>query len=260
MSALKDIEFFQLGKSVIVKSGVHGLDSTYDITKIEIDLQDPSSNKFTLGKVIPNFVEQVVQGDKIKPVDGQSIKVVSYRFTYAVSDSGTTRPPVDEFSENYTPVQGKWIWTRVTTVFNDGTQTDCYYPSYQGEDAKVFRIKSNTSVVVRNDRSTEAQSITFTAEISGYPNAIPRWYIEGELVGEGGTYIRSIPYKNAEGFSINLYDGSTLMDTLNVSVVDKTGGSMYLGAYDNAVPTQTTEGENLIKGDYFLLQGLLVHT
>ena len=255
MSALKDIEFFQLGKSVIVKSGVHGLDSTYDITKIEIDLQDPSSNKFTLGKVIPNFVEQVVQGDKIKPVDGQSIKVVSYRFTYAVSDSGTTRPPVEEFSENYTPVQGKWIWTRVTTVFNDGTQTDCYYPSYQGEDAKVFRIKSNASVVVRNDRSTDAQTLTFTAEISGYPNAIPRWYIEGELVGEGGTYIRSIPYKNAEGFSINLYDNTTLMDTLNVSVVDKTGGSMYLGAYDNAVPTQTTEGESLIKGDYFLATG-----
>lgn len=252
MSSLNDVDFFQIGKKVDVISDKHGIKDSYNITKLELNLQNPASNKFTLGKVIPNFIEQVIQGDKVKPIDGQSIKITGYEWAYAISDNGTVVPDDSLFSESYTPEQGKWIWTRVTTKYNDGTETKIYYPSYLGKDAKQFKIKADSTVIVKNDRRSDAQTITFKADISGYPNAIPLWYINGEKVGEGSTYIRPVPYKNAEGFSINLYDGSTLMDTLNLTVVDKTGGSLYLGPCESAVPTQTPNGEALIEGDYFL--------
>ena len=255
MAWLNDVEFFQLGRSVRVHSEHHGMDALYDITKLEIDLQDPASNKFTLGKVINNFVEEVTEGNKVKPIDGQSIKITGYEFAYAVSDNGTEHPDDDRFSTTTAPVQGKWLWTRVTTKYNDGTETKCYYPSYTGADAKSFRIKADSTVVVRDDRRTDAQTVTFAAEISGYPDALPIWYIAGQKVGEGGTYSRSIPYKDADGFTIHLYNGTTLMDTLTLTVMDKTGGGVYLGAFDTAIPTQTSDGKSLIKGDYFLATG-----
>ena len=247
---LNDVDFFQLGKAVKVVA--NGINDTYNITKLQINLTNPSDNKFTLGKVIPNFIEQVIQGDKVKPVDGQSIKIIGYEYAYAVSDSGTVQPDDDLFSTAVLPVQGKWLWTRVTTRYNDGKETKAYYPSYQGQDAKAFRIIADSTVVVRNDRRSDAQAITFRAEISGYPDTTPLWYINGQKVGEGGTYSRSVAYKDAEAFSINLYNGTVLMDTLNLTIIDKTGGALYLGACNNAVPTQTPEGESLIKGDYFL--------
>ncbi len=252
MSCLNDVDFFQIGKKVDVISDKHGIKDSYNITKLELNLQNPSSNKFTLGKVIPNFVEQIVNDNKTKPVDGKSIKITGYEFAYAISESGTEKPDDESFSTTYSPQQGKWLWTRVTTKFNDGTETKCYYPSYQGMDAKQFKIKADSTVVIRNDRRTDAQTIIFTADISGYPNAVPLWYIDGEKVGEGGSYSRNIPYKKAEAFSVNLYDGTVLKDTLNLTVIDKTGGALYLGACENSVPTQTSEGTDLIKGDYFL--------
>ena len=209
----------------------------------------------TIGKVIPNFIEQVIQGDKVKPVDGQSIKIIGYEYAYAVSDSGTVQPDDNLFSTAVLPVQGKWLWTRVTTRYNDGKETKAYYPSYQGQDAKAFRIIADNTVVVRNDRRSDTQTITFRAEISGYPDANPLWYINGQKVGEGGTYSRSVAYKEAEAFSINLYNGTILMDTLNLTVIDKTGGNVFLGECDNEVPVKTPSGEALINYDYFLCTG-----
>ena len=256
MSCLNDVDFFQIGKKVDVISDKHGIKDSYNITKLELNLQNPSSNKFTLGKVIPNFVEQIVNDNKTKPVDGKSIKITGYEFAYAISESGTEKPDDESFSTTYSPQQGKWLWTRVTTKFNDGTETKCYYPSYQGMDAKQFRIKADSTVVIRNDRRTDAQTIIFTAEISGYPNAVPLWYIDGEKVGEGGSYSRSIPYKGAEKFSISLYDNTTLMDTLNLSILDETKKDVYLGECTTSTPTQVIDEDGstlaLCKGDYFL--------
>lgn len=248
---LENVQFFELGKAVKVQSFQHGVNDEYHITKIDIDLQDPSSSKFTLGKTIKNFVEQIVDADR-KPVDGQSIKVTGYEFAYAISNDGIVVPDDASFSDTYTPQQGKWLWTRVITKFNDGTSTKCYYPSYLSIDGKVFRIKADNTVVVRNDRSSSAQTITFTAEISGYPDAIPIWYVGSQKIGEGGSVSRSISYKNAEAFTVSLYNGTELMDTLNLVVVDKTGGAVYLGPCNEAIPTQTSDGLALIVGDYFL--------
>lgn len=248
-------EPFEIGRAVKVTSDRHGVSDEYHITKIDVDLQDPSSSKITFGKTLKNFVEQIVDADR-KPIDGQSIKVKGYDFDYAVSDSGLTPPDDSEFSDTYTPESGKWLWTRVTTSFNDGSSTKCYYPSYQGEDAKTFRIKADNTVVVRNDRLLTSQTITFTAEINGYTEALPIWYVGSEKIGEGGTVTRSIPYKGAEAFTVSLYNGTVLMDTLTLTAVDKSGGAMYLGSCDTAVPTYAEDIDGghllLMEGDYFL--------
>ncbi len=251
MAWLNDVDFFSIGKSVKVISPNHDIDGEYNLIKVDIDLQNPDSNKFTFGKIITNFIEQVIIGDKTKPMDGESVKIKSYSYDHANSEDGVNHPDDSEFLPDVQPIEGMYYWTRVTTHYSDGTDMVIYYPSYQGETAKLFAIQCNKSSVIRNDRLSGNQEITFTANINGYPNAVPRWYMNGSHIKDGASLLVSTPYKGASDITITLMDKDTVMDRFTLPVIDKTGGSIYLGIYDKAVPTETPSGSALIKGDYF---------
>ena len=252
---LENDDFLEMGKKIKVISAPHGVNDTYSILKLELDLQKPESNKVTLNKTISNFIDQVVNPDGSRPVGDKGNSAVKYSYAYALSDSNTVCPMDSEFSDSIEIDAEKYLWVKVTTLMSDGTSTKSYYCAGKGEGSK-FEIVASSGVVVRNDRLTTSQTITFRADINGYTKARPKWYVNDRYVAEGGTYTTTIPYRNAEGFTISLFNGTQLMDTLNIDVLDKTADPLYLGAYDNAVPTQgyDDEGNALIiaVGDYFL--------
>ena len=260
LSWLNDVDFFRLGRSIKVKSDIHGIDDTYNITKLEIDLRDPASNKFTLGKVVANFIEQVIEGDK-RPVDGKDAVIISYSYKYAVSDSGTVKPDDSEFTTSLPTVTNLWLWTRVSIKYSNGSETVAYYPSFQGEGAKLFEIISDQNVVVRNDRKGTSQTINFTASISGYLDLVPVWYVDNVKKAEGYEYSHSVPYRNATGFTIALYgrdaDGTeTLMDSVVFTVIDQSGTSEYFGVF-NSIPDVFYIDEEqaiLMRGDHLIIQ------
>ncbi len=251
----EDVDFLEMGKKMKVVSTPHGVNDTYSILKLELDLQKPESNKITLNKTLSNFIDQVVNPDGSKPVGDKGNSAVKYSYAYALSDSNTVCPLDSEFSDSIEIDAEKYLWVRVTTLMSDGTSTKSYYCAGKGEGSK-FEIVASSTVVVRNDRLTTSQTITFRADINGYTKARPKWYVNDRYVAEGGTYTVIIPYRNAEGFTISLFNGTQLMDTLNLGVVDKTADPLYLGAYDSAVPTQGYDDEGnvliLAVGDYFL--------
>ena len=251
----EDVDFLEMGKKMKVVSTPHGVNDTYSILKFELDLQKPESNKITLNKTLSNFIDQVVNPDGSKPVGDKGNSAVKYSYAYALSDSNTVCPLDSEFSDSIEIDAEKYLWVRVTTLMSDGTSTKSYYCAGKGEGSK-FEIVASSTVVVRNDRLTTSQTITFRADINGYTKARPKWYVNDRYVAEGGTYTVIIPYRNAEGFTISLFNGTQLMDTLNLGVVDKTADPLYLGAYDSAVPTQGYDDEGnvliLAVGDYFL--------
>lgn len=252
---LEDVDFLEMGKKMKVVSTPHGVNDTYSILKLELDLQKPESNKITLNKTISNFIDQVVEGGGSRPVGDKGNSAVKYSYAYALSDSNTVCPMDSEFSDSIEIDAEKYLWVRVTTLMSDGTSTKSYYCAGKGEGSK-FEIVASSTVVVRNDRLTTSQTITFRADINGYTKARPKWYVNDRYVAEGGTYTAIIPYRNAEGFTISLFNGTQLMDTLSLGVVDKTADPLYLGAYDSAVPTQGYDDEGnvliLAVGDYFL--------
>lgn len=53
-----DLNSFKLGTKVRVESEPHGVDSTFMIEKLSIDLMKPESNKLTLNSTIKSFTEQ----------------------------------------------------------------------------------------------------------------------------------------------------------------------------------------------------------
>lgn len=252
---LEDVDFLEMGKKMKVVSTPHGVNDTYSILKLELDLQKPESNKITLNKTLSNFIDQVVNPDGSKPVGDKGNSAVKYSYAYALSDSNTVCPLDSEFSDSIEIDAEKYLWVRVTTLMSDGTSTKSYYCAGKGEGSK-FEIVASSTVVVRNDRLTTSQTITFRADINGYTKARPKWYVNDRYVSEGGTYTVIIPYRNAEGFTISLFNGTQLMDTLNLDVMDKTADPLYLGTYDSAVPTQGYDDEGnvliLAVGDYFL--------
>ena len=252
---LEDADFLEMGKKIKIVSAPHGLNDTYSILKLELDLQKPESNKVTLNKTISNFVDQVVKPDGARPIGNKGNSAVKYSYAYALSDSNTVCPMDSEFSDSIEIDAEKYLWVRVTTLMSDGTSAKSYYCAGKGEGSK-FEIAASSVTVIRNDRLTTSQTITFRADINGYTKARPKWYVNDKYVADGGTYTAAIPYRNAEGFTISLFNGTQLMDTLNIPVIDKTADPLYLGAYDSAVPTQGYDDEGnvliLVVGDYFL--------
>lgn len=251
---LNDVNVFSISKSVQVTSPYHNVNGKYNLTKLKLNLQNPDDNTFTFGKVIKGFIDQII-GDNSNKTENLQTKPKAYEYAYANNDNKTERPDDNEFKPGTLPIEGKIYWVRVTTIFSDGTKNVIYY-SQDTNAEKVFAIESDTASVIRNDRLTTSQTITFIAKINCYPQANPKWYIDGKLIGEGSPIKVEIPYRNANSISVNLFNGSTLMNTLNLPVTDKTGGSMYLGTYDTTVPTEAFDDKGnalmIMKGDYFL--------
>lgn len=255
MGLLNDVDVFSIGKSVQVTSPYHNINGKYNLTKLKLNLQKPEDNTFTFGKIIKNFVEQIIIGNNENKVDNSQNRPKAYEYAYANNDSKIERPDDSEFKVDTLPIEGKIYWVRVTTTFSDGTKNIIYYPQ-NTSDVESFVIESDTASVIRNDRLTTSQTITLTANISGYPQAKPKWYVDGNFIGEGSPIKIEIPYRNANSISVNLFNGSILMHTLNLPVTDKSGNSMYLGAYDEKVPNEAYDDDGnaliIMKGDYFL--------
>ena len=57
---------YKVGTYVNVKSPIHGIEQQFLITKLNIDLLEPASNKLTLGAVIKNFTDRTKDLNKIE--------------------------------------------------------------------------------------------------------------------------------------------------------------------------------------------------
>ena len=80
-----DLNSFKLGTKVRVKSEPHGVDSTFMIEKLSIDLMKPESNKLTLNSTIKSFTEQT--GVTSSAIQDLTQKVTSNEKTIISLDS-----------------------------------------------------------------------------------------------------------------------------------------------------------------------------
>ena len=94
--------------------------------------------------------------------DGKSITVDASKSKteYAVSQQGTDSSRVSGWSENIPTVpQGQYLWTRITTVFSDDSQTVSYGVSYNAEDGtSVSIVSESVTYAVTKDGNQPADS------------------------------------------------------------------------------------------------------
>lgn len=121
---------FHIGTYVRVTSNPHGIDQNLLVSKLSIDLLNPTANKLTLGGIVESFTEQstkiadsvavAAKGDKGK--DGKGISGVAEY--YAVSTSNTTAPTKWQTTVPTLTATNKYMWNYESITYTDGTTTD----------------------------------------------------------------------------------------------------------------------------------------
>jgi hypothetical protein len=148
--------------------------------------------------------------------------------------------------------EGYYIWMRARI----GT-ADWQYTRLTGVQAKLFNLKCSQSTLTRNQRRDEKAYVTVFAEIQGYINVVPTLKLNGSEVemnyteDSGYYYVFGYSLLFATTTTFTLYNGTELMDTLTLKVVDETAKACYFGVSDTA-PTQLTASESLLAGDWYL--------
>lgn len=161
-------------------------------------------------------------------------------------------------------------------------------PGTDGLDAKLFAIRTSETTIIKDMRSQQSQTVSFTIEKSGYYGVTVVYSSVGTIENGTVTFDRKrdsitltafsiVPAKDTFFSSELTYfekqeDGSWLpiqatsedyqdyyveeaRDTLTLSAVDMTGNAVYIGAYlttDN-LPASYSDSENLIDGDYAIV-------
>lgn len=123
-----------------------------------------------------------------------------------------------------------------------------------GTPAKVCFLTCNKSAVVRNDRSSDSEIYILLIDVQGY-SSVPTLVVNGTAVSlrQATTtkyaYLHTVPYKGATEINAVVSIDGTEMDSLTLTVVDKT---IYYRNF-GAISTSTANSlSNPVKGDAYV--------
>lgn len=194
--------------------------------------------------------------------DGTSVTITSQTIHYFVSSSGTTIPADTEAWSTSFPTsiaQGKYLWTKTTVTYSNGTSTKSYTNSYQGKNgttARTYWVSSNANTVTRSMKGIlTPETITFSSYYRDGTSATTtayagRFIIQESANGSSWTtkYTSSAnesskvytPTKTTNLVKCTIYaaGGTTnALDTLTIGIIDsiddlEIGGTNLLRASD----------------------------
>lgn len=123
-----------------------------------------------------------------------------------------------------------------------------------GTPAKVCFLSCDKSAVVRNDRSSDSETYTLLIDVQGY-SSIPTLKVNGaavslmEVSSVKYAYLHTVPYKGAIAINAVVSIDGTEMDSLTLTVLDKT---IYYRNF-GAISTSTANSlANPVKGDTYV--------
>ena len=123
-----------------------------------------------------------------------------------------------------------------------------------GTPAKVCFLSCNKSAVVRNDRSSDSEIYILLIDVQGY-SSVPTLVVNGTAVSlkqvttTKYAYLHTVPYKGATKINAVVSIDGTEMDSLTLTVLDKT---IYYRNF-GAISTSTANSlANPVKGDTYV--------
>lgn len=123
---------YRIEQSFGLTTTIDPLTGMYRVTGIESSAESGTTILSATYKGI--LIKQIIFVSKVKQgTNGKGI--ASTDITYAISDSGTTTP--SGFSPTRpTPTPGKYLWTKTSFTYTDGTSKDSYSITLIGENGK----------------------------------------------------------------------------------------------------------------------------
>ena len=159
---------------------------------------------------------------------------------YATNSSNTT-PPITGWTTTIPSVaQGDYLWTRMTTYYNDNTSSISYITSYQGEDGTSVEIRGNVDTysdlllvtgmsdgdVYIVDDASDDTSIPSGKPTDGilyiYHSATTSWSYSGQIKGPQGEI-------GPRGYSIIMKNSAALCTSIGDSYIDTDDESNTFG-------------------------------
>ena len=200
---------------------------------------------------------------KTIPLISEGVGVARNNITYAYSTSATTVPSSFPYTSPPSVPQGYYLWTRVIVEYTDGTSTESYSVSRQGQDGAPGTDVTSRYVTFIND--TEGVVVRHMSE-SGTTRSFP--YLKCNADGvwaygtsqddytkivSGGFHVFSGGYERANiGSTIYLYGNSnhsayTSVNSSGLNVYAPiTGGSALFASFTNGgAQIGRTNGNNV---------------
>lgn len=210
-------------------------------------------------------------------ISTSNVGISSTEVKYAISDSGTVAPETGWQDNPPTPQQGKYIWSRTSTFYTDGTSSISYGVSYQGSNGQNgaagapgadghdgVGIASSDVSYQKSNSGTKVPTGTWYDYVPDLDPGDFLWtrtvweYTDGDSTttysvssrGENGAQgIQGPPGENGQP----LYTWIKYADSPNSGMSDKPDGKKYMGiAYNKESSTESD-----VYGDYqwSLIQG-----
>lgn len=167
----QQVSSFHLGTYVRVTSNPHGIDQTFRVTKLSIDLMKPASNKLTLGGIVQSLTQGMTQ--IVIPKDGKDGKdgkgIKSTVVTYQASTSGTSVPTGTWQSTIPSVAENQYLWTRILITYSDSTTTTSYSVGKMGASG------ADGSMIWTTTTAPKSPNYTFTiSNLSGVSGQTPK--------------------------------------------------------------------------------------
>lgn len=100
--------------------------------------------------------------EMLEELKKQIVSVTGSSVTYQIGTSGTEPPTGEWYAEPIEPGKGEYLWARTTTFYSDGSETESFSISRNGEDAVLLHIDSSNGNMFKNSLI----STTLTVEIT----------------------------------------------------------------------------------------------
>lgn len=220
-----DVDLLILGKS-------------YNDTSNIIQYTAVSVSPFDLSAAV--YTDSTITAPSTIPGEpGLSVATITY---YYAATSTNTQPAAADITSTtiptLDPITNKYLWEKTVITYTDGsTRTDVFLSKVYGDETYTFRLKANPANLIQNRRLTTNQTITLTAEVTGYSGTPTITYYFGDEDPTGSavtvtatTATISAPYNNSHP---SIIAQATLTgappQNLQVSAIDETQEYIYFG-------------------------------
>ena len=154
------------------------------------------------------------------PVSPNGVKVKTITIEYKMDDQGVTPPTTGWAATIPTPVPGKYLWTRATTLFDDGKESIAYSVSGHGAtgvDARAVQLSASTTVIAYDALGSNPSLATLPLTAVSVNTAGTPYYeflVNGSSKqnGTGSSYTYAVPstYSGATAaIEVRLREGGT---------------------------------------------------
>ncbi len=189
-------------------------------------------------------------------VDGTSVKIMTTKISYQVSDNGKKAPTGDWLDEIPDVAAGNFLWTKTAVTYSDGTTTVSYSVSrdgINGKDGKPVTVSSSVTTYQQSSDGSKTPTGTWSEKV---PTLVPGQYLWTKTTvtySDGKTSVSTSVSRNGNDGK----DGKNGQDALSLVITSSNGLIFKNTAISTTLTAHVYKGPSEVSGDDLKALGTL---